>query len=117
MTFTFYHYPRCSTCVKARKWLDANGISYTPINLADHPPSVDELRAIHDVSGQVLKKLFNTSGQSYRKGGFKDRLDQMSQDEQLKALSADGMLIKRPLLVTESKSLIGFKVVEWESLV
>ena len=117
MTYTLYHYPRCSTCVKAKKWLDANGVSYTTINLAEAPPSAAKLREIHEASGQALKKLFNTSGQSYRNGGFKDRLPQMSDDDQFSALAADGMLVKRPLLLTKSKSLIGFKVAEWENAV
>lgn len=117
MSLTLYHYPRCSTCVKAKKWLDTQGVTYKAINLAEDPPSAQVLRELHESSGQALKKLFNTSGQSYRNGGFKDRLSEMSEEEQLSALSHDGLLIKRPLLVTRTKTLIGFKVLEWENSV
>lgn len=111
---TFYHYPRCSTCVKARKWLEAQGVAFQAVDLASAPPSAAELKAIHTASGKPLKALFNTSGQSYRGGGFKERLPSMSEAEQLKALAADGMLIKRPIAVGASFSLIGFKLPEWE---
>ena len=116
MTYTFYHYPRCSTCVKAKKWLNEQGIEYQAINLAEQPPNAQQLKAIHQNSGKAIKALFNTSGQSYRGGQFKDRLPNMSSDEQFKALAADGMLIKRPILVGGTPNLIGFKVAEWEQL-
>lgn len=112
---TFYHYPRCSTCVKARKWLEAQGIEFKAIDLSNDPPSESELKEIHHQSGKALKALFNTSGQSYRGGGFKDRLPNMSEKEQLKALASDGMLIKRPLVHGQGVSLIGFKQTEWET--
>ena len=116
MTYTFYHYPRCSTCVKAKKWLNEQGIEYQAINLAEQPPNAQQLKEIHQNSGKAIKALFNTSGQSYRGGQFKDRLPNMSSDEQFKALAADGMLIKRPILVGGTPNLIGFKVAEWEQL-
>ncbi len=114
--YTFYHYPRCSTCVKAKKWLNEQGLEYQAINLADAPPTSDELKQIHATSNKAIKALFNTSGQSYRNGGFKDRLASMSDDEKFAELAADGMLIKRPLLVGPNSSLIGFKIAEWEQL-
>lgn len=113
---TFYHYPRCSTCVKAKKWLNEQGIEYQAIDLSAAPPNAEELKAIHKSSNKAIKALFNTSGQSYRNGGFKDRLINMSDEEKFAALSADGMLIKRPILVKENSSLIGFKLAEWEGL-
>ena len=114
MQYTFYHYPRCSTCVKAKKWLSSQGVDFKAIDLSEAPPSKQELKSIHESSGKAMKALFNTSGQSYRNGGFKDKLSTMTADEQLEALAADGMLIKRPILVLENQSLIGFKVAEWE---
>ena len=111
---TFYHYPRCSTCVKARKWLEAQGVDFQAIDLASAPPSAEELKLIHERSERPMKALFNTSGQSYRGGGFKDKLPSMSDADQLKALAADGMLIKRPIAVGEGYALIGFKLPEWE---
>lgn len=116
MSYTFYHYPRCSTCVKAKKWLTEQNIEYTAVNLAEDPPSKEKLKEIHELSEKAMKALFNTSGQSYRNGGFKDRLPNMSSEEQFSALAADGMLIKRPILLMPKKSLIGFKVAEWEPL-
>lgn len=116
LTYTFYHYPRCSTCVKARKWLEAHQINVQMINLAENPPSAEQLKKIHQASTKPLKALFNTSGQSYRQGGFKDRLATMSDAEQFKALAADGMLIKRPILYKDGQALIGFKEPEWLTL-
>ena len=114
--YTFYHYPRCSTCVKAKKWLNEQGIEYQAIDLSLAPPHAEELKAIHKSSNKAIKALFNTSGQSYRNGGFKDRLGNMTDEDKFAELAADGMLIKRPILVGESKSLIGFKLPEWEAL-
>ena len=111
---TLYHYPRCSTCVKARKWLESQGVTFTAIDLASAPPSKAELITIHTLSNKPIKALFNTSGQSYRRGGFKDRLPEMSEDNQFEALAADGMLIKRPIAVGDGFALIGFKQAEWE---
>ena len=100
---TLYHYPRCSTCVKARKWLEAQGLEFKAIDLASAPPSKSELKVIHERSGRPIKALFNTSGQSYRGGGFKDRLPSMSDADKFEALAADGMLIKRPIALMEGR--------------
>ena len=102
---TFICYPKCTTCQKAQKWLDENGISYT----------FNELTAWHERSGLPLKRFFNTSGLLYKSMGLKDKLPQMSEDEMLKLLAADGMLVKRPLLVGNDFVLVGFKEAEWES--
>lgn len=110
---TFYHYPNCSTCKKAEKWLAAQGIDVRAVHLVEKTPSAATLKKIHKLSGQPVKKLFNTSGQSYRQGGFSDKLKDMSLDDALSALAADGMLIKRPLLVSKDRVLIGFKEAEW----
>ena len=116
MPYILYHYPKCSTCIKARKWLDSHNIQYQSIDLSMSPPNLPILREINQKSHKPLKKLFNTSGQSYRNGEFKDKLAKMSEDDQFKALADDGMLVKRPILLGEKQSLIGFKVDEWSSL-
>lgn len=110
---TVFHYPNCSTCKKALKWLDAQGIAHERVHIVDAPPTADALKAAWQKSGLPLKRFFNTSGQSYRGGGFKDRLPTMSDDEQLAALAADGKLIKRPLLVSDDVVLVGFKEDAW----
>jgi len=113
---TLYHYPNCSTCKKARKWLDANAVEATLVDIVKAPPTADELRDFWQRSGKDLKKFFNTSGQSYRGGGFKDTLPTMSEDDKLAALAADGKLIKRPLLVTDAGVLVGFREAEYAEL-
>jgi len=113
MAQTLYHYAGCSTCRKARKWLSQQGQSPVLIPLAAEPPSPERLRALWQASGLPLKKFFNTSGQSYRGGDFKNRLPKMSDDEQLEALAADGMLIKRPILDLGARVLVGFREAEW----
>ena len=112
---TFICYPKCTTCQKAQKWLDENGISYTFRDIKMEHPTYEELSAWHQRSGLPLKKLFNTSGLLYKSMGLKDKLPQMSEDEMLKRLAADGMLVKRPLLVGDDFVLVGFKEAEWES--
>ena len=109
MAITVYHYPACDTCRKALKWLDAHGLSAERVHIVDSPPSRAEIEELWRRSGLPLKKLFNTAGQSYRKGGFKDRLPSMSESEQLDALAADGKLIKRPLLDAGATALVGFR--------
>lgn len=116
MTYTLYHYPRCSTCVKARRWLDQNGLNYELIDLSEDTPSAETLKGLHERSDRPLKALFNTSGKSYRAGLFKDKIPTMSEDEQLQALAADGMLIKRPILDARERVLIGFREAEWGEL-
>ncbi|MBE5960930.1 MAG: arsenate reductase family protein [Lachnospiraceae bacterium] len=108
-----YQYPKCSTCKKALKWLDDQGISYEAIHIAESNPTKEELKAYYELSGQPLKKFFNTSGLKYKELGLKDRLKDMSEDEQLELLATDGMLVKRPLCITENNVLIGFKEDEW----
>ena len=112
---TFICYPKCTTCQKAQKWLDENGISYTFRDIKMEHPTYEELSAWHQRSGLPLKKLFNTSGLLYKSMGLKDKLPQMSEDEMLKRLAEDGMLVKRPLLVGNDFVLVGFKEAEWES--
>ena len=112
---TFICYPKCTTCQKAQKWLDENGISYTFRDIKMENPTYEELSVWHQRSGLPLKKLFNTSGLLYKSMGLKDKLPEMSEDEMLKFLAADGMLVKRPLLVGDNFVLVGFKEAEWEN--
>ena len=112
---TFICYPKCTTCQKAQKWLDENGVSYTFRDIKMEHPTYEELSAWHRRSGLPLKKFFNTSGLLYKSMGLKDKLPQMSEDEMLKHLATDGMLVKRPLLVGDDFVLVGFKEAEWES--
>ncbi len=112
----FVCYERCSTCKKAREWLDARGVRYTERDIKGDNPSADELRAWQRASGLALRTFFNTSGVLYRELGLKDRLADMPQDEQLALLASDGMLVKRPILVTDKGVFAGFKPDEWQKL-
>lgn len=113
----FLEYPPCSTCKKAKKWLDDNGIAYTARHIKEENPSYEELKQWLDISGLPVKKFFNTSGLLYKSMGLKDKLPGMTVEEQLQLLSTDGMLVKRPIVVSEDgKVLTGFKEAEWESL-
>ena len=112
----FIQYPPCSTCQKAKKWLDAHGLEYTDRNIKENNPSHEELKHWHTVSGLPLKKFFNTSGLIYKSMGLKDRLPAMSEEEQLRLLASNGMLVKRPLLIHESGVLVGFREAEWQKL-
>ena len=109
----FICYPKCSTCQKAKKWLDAHNIEYTERHIAEANPSYDELKEWYEKSGLPLKKFFNTSGLLYKEMQLKDKLPAMSEDEQLQLLSTDGMLVKRPLIVNGDMVLVGFKETEW----
>lgn len=109
----FLHYPKCTTCQKAKAWLDAKGVAYEARDIKLENPSAEELRTWWKKSGSPLKKFFNTSGLQYRALGLKDKLADMSEEEQLSLLAADGMLVKRPLLVTETAVLPGFKEEAW----
>ena len=109
----FLEYPKCTTCQKARKWLDEQGIQYTDRHIKEQNPSVEELREWHKRSGLPLKKFFNTSGLLYKELGLKDKLPTMSEEEQYALLATDGMLVKRPLLVSENLVLTGFREKEW----
>ena len=110
----FIQYPPCSTCQKAKKWLDAKGISYTDRHIKEQNPSYEELKAWYEMSGLPLKKFFNTSGLIYKSLNLKERLPNMTEEEQLRLLATDGMLIKRPLVVKENIVLTGFREAEWE---
>ena len=110
---TFICYPKCTTCQKARAWLDEHHITYNFRDIKLENPTYNELTAWHERSGLPLKRFFNTSGLLYKSMGLKDKLPQMSEDEMLKRLAADGMLVKRPLLVGDEFVLVGFKETEW----
>ncbi|MBE6863309.1 MAG: arsenate reductase family protein [Ruminococcus flavefaciens] len=112
----FICYPKCTTCQKAQKWLDSNGISYDLRDIKNDNPSREELAEWYRSSGLPLKKFFNTSGMLYRSLELKDKLPDMSEDEQLDLLAGNGMLVKRPLLINGGKVLVGFKESEWTSL-
>ncbi len=110
----FVYYPKCSTCQKAKKWLDARGISYEARDIKTDRPTKEELAQWYQKSGLALKRFFNTSGALYREKGLKDRLADMSEEEQLALLAEDGMLVKRPIAVGQDFVLTGFKEKEWE---
>ena len=112
----FICYPKCSTCQKAKKWLDEHGIEYTERHIVENNPSYEELKAWYKKSGLSLKKFFNTSGLLYKEMKLKNKLPLMSEEEQLKLLSTNGMLVKRPLVVDADKVFVGFKASEWENL-
>ena len=106
-------YPKCSTCQKAKKWLESQGIAYTERNIAEENPTYEELKEWYKKSGLPLKRFFNTSGLLYKSMQLKDKLPEMSEEEQLKLLATDGMLVKRPLVVDGDTVLTGFKEAEW----
>lgn len=106
-------YPKCSTCQKAKKWLDEHGIRYTERHIVEENPAYEELKQWHERSGLPLKRFFNTSGLMYKEMQLKDRLAAMSEEQQLEILASHGMLVKRPLVVTEEAVLVGFKEAEW----
>ncbi|MGN7477532.1 arsenate reductase family protein [Solibacillus silvestris] len=109
MTVKFIQYPKCTTCKKAQKWLEENDVQYENIHIVEQTPSKEQLKAYYEASGMPLKKFFNTSGMKYRELGLKDKLETMSEDEQLELLASDGMLIKRPLVTDGKKLTLGFK--------
>ena len=111
----FICYPKCTTCQKAKKWLDDNQIEYEFRDIKLDNPTLDELMECHKKSGLPLKKLFNTSGLLYKSLDLKNKLPTMSEDEMLKLLASDGMLVKRPLLIGDSFVLVGFKEAEWSA--
>lgn len=111
----FIEYPKCSTCRKARAWLEGRGIDFDSRHIKDERPTAEELRDWHARGGAPLRRFFNTSGQLYRQLGLKDRLPGMSEDEQLGLLASDGMLVKRPILVGEDFVLTGFRESEWKA--
>ena len=112
----FLQYPPCSTCKKAKNWLDQHGIAYVDRHIKENNPSYEELKAWLEASGLPIKKFFNTSGMQYRALELKDKLPGMSVEEQLRLLATDGMLVKRPILVTDDgKVLTGFKEADWSN--
>ena len=109
----FICYPKCSTCQKAKKWLNEHDIEFTERHIVVENPSYEELKQWIEKSGLPIKKFFNTSGRLYKEMHLKDKLKDMSEEEQVKLLATDGMLVKRPLLVGEDKVLVGFREAEW----
>ena len=110
----FIEYPKCSTCKKAKKYLEEHGIEFEDRHIVEENPPKEELAEWIRISGKPVKKFFNTSGMKYRELGLKDRLPQMSDEEKLELLASDGMLVKRPLVIGDDFALTGFKVKEWE---
>ena len=113
----FLCYPKCTTCQKAKAWLDAQGVAYTLRDIKEENPSLEELQLWWQTSGLPLKKFFNTSGLQYKALALKDKLPGMTEEEQLALLATDGMLVKRPILVGENFVLTGFRQAEWEEKV
>lgn len=113
MQHLFLHYPKCSTCAKAKKWLDHNNILYTERDIKENNPTKLELEEFYAKSGMPLKKFFNTSGLVYKELALKDKLPSMTDDEMLTLLATNGMLVRRPLLITDKNTLIGFKENDW----
>ena len=112
----FVNYPKCSTCRKAKNWLDEHAIEYESRHIIEDNPQADEIKKWWEKSDLPLKRFFNTSGMKYRELKLKDKLPDMSEEEQLDLLATDGMLVKRPLLIADSLILIGFKEAEWEKI-
>ena len=112
----FIEYPKCTTCQRAKKWLDENGIEYEDRNIKEERPTYEELLDWHARSGLPLKRFFNTSGLLYKSMGLKDKLPQMDEEEQLRLLATDGMLVKRPIIVNGDMILVGFREAEWQRL-
>ena len=110
----FLEYPKCTTCKKAKKWLDDHGVAYEDRNIKEQNPTAEELKDWHAQSGQPLRKFFNTSGMLYREYELKDKLPNMTEEEMLNLLASDGMLVKRPLLIADGNVLIGFTEKQWE---
>jgi arsenate reductase len=110
----FLCYPKCTTCQKAKKWLEANDISFKERHIKENNPTIEELKDWHKKSGLPLKKFFNTSGLLYKELNLKDKLPIMSEDEQFSLLASDGMLVKRPILIGDDFVLVGFKEADWK---
>lgn len=112
--YLFIHYPKCTTCQKAKKWLEEKGVAFEARHIVEQNPTANELEQWIAASGQPVKKFFNTSGLKYKELGLKDRLSSMSEAEQIALLATDGMLVKRPLLIGDGVVLAGFKSEKWE---
>ena len=113
----FIEYPKCTTCKKAKKWLDEQNVAYTDRHIKEENPTVEELKEWHKKSGLPLKRFFNTSGNLYKELKLKDKLPEMSEEEQYELLASDGMLVKRPILVTEDAVTTGFKEEVWKEMI
>ena len=116
MKVLFIEYPKCSTCQKAKKWLEQNNIEFDDRHIVENNPTKDELRKWIKQSGYGIKKFFNTSGMKYKELNLKEKLPNMTDEEKIDILSTDGMLVKRPLIITEDLILVGFREKEWEQL-
>ncbi|MDR5658444.1 Spx/MgsR family RNA polymerase-binding regulatory protein [Serpentinicella sp. ANB-PHB4] len=114
--YLFLEYPKCTTCKKAKKWLDDNQITYEQRHIVENNPTEEELKQWINKSGLPIKRFFNTSGKMYKEMKLKDKLIEMTEAEQIKLLSTNGMLVKRPLLIGDSSVLIGFKEEEWKNI-
>lgn len=110
----FIEYPKCSTCQKAKKWLESNNIEFTDRHIIENNPTEEELTKWIKQSKKDIKKWFNTSGMKYKELNLKDKLVDMSEEDKIKLLASDGMIVKRPILITEKDILIGFREAEWE---
>lgn len=117
MSVLFVEYPKCSTCQKAKKWLEAQGIDYEARHIKEQRPTAQELTEWHEKSGLDIKRFFNTSGLLYKEMHLKDRLPEMTLQEKYELLASDGMLVKRPILVTEDAVLTGFKEADWDKAI
>lgn len=113
MSILFLNYPKCTTCIKARKWLEENNIEFTSRHIVEENPTAEELKTFIKLSGLPTKKFFNTSGMLYREMNLKDKLATMSDDEMVNLLATNGMLVKRPLVVGKNGVLVGFKAETW----
>ncbi len=113
---TIYCYPACGTCKKALKWLDENNVKYVKKHIVEEAPSLKELKDIYKKSGLELKKFFNTSGNTYKEMNLKDKLKKMTQEEQMQLLTSNGMLIKRPIIISKDFVLVGFKEEEYKKI-
>ena len=113
MSRVFVEYPKCSTCRKAKKYLEENQVDFIDRHIVEERPTEDELTKWIQMSGLPVKKFFNTSGKLYKEMGLKDKLAQMPETDQIKLLASDGMLVKRPLIIEENRVLVGFKEAEW----
>ncbi|WP_096202509.1 arsenate reductase family protein [Bacillus sp. FJAT-45350] len=114
MALTFYWYPKCGTCRKAKAWFEENGVEYNDVHIVDNPPSREQLEELYKKSGLEIKKFFNTSGKKYRELGLKDKVKSSSDEELLDLLATDGMLIKRPIVTDGEKVTVGFKEEDFE---
>ena len=116
MSVLFLEYPKCTTCKKAKTWLESNSVAFDDRHIVEQNPTVEELKTWWQMSGLPLKKFFNTSGLLYKELKLKDKLPEMSEEEMINLLSTNGMLVKRPLIIGEDFVLVGFKEAEWEKL-